>query len=73
MLVCCLYAVAAQSYPLYAVAVQSKTHKGAVAIILFICRELPLKHLYLLYCLYLTYKTVSYSSNSIKNNLRLLF
>ena len=57
---------------LYAVAVQSKTHKGAFAIIFFIWRD-PLKHLYWLYYHYVTYKTVNYSSNSIKINLRLLF
>ena len=61
---------------LYAVAVQSKTHKKAFAIIFFICRDL-------LNCLWnivliilslsnLTYKTVNYSSNSMKINLRLL-
>ena len=55
---------------LYVVAVQSRTHKGAFVIILQGPSQLPLRHLYLLYYLYLTHKTVNYSSNSIKHNLR---
>ena len=40
----------------------------------WLCKVKHVKeHLYLSYCHYLTYKTVNYSSNSIKINLRWLF
>ena len=61
---------------LYAVAVQSKTHKVPLFHNLFCLQgssQLPLKHLYLLCSHYLTHKTLNYSSNSITINLHLLF
>ena len=55
-------------------AVQGKTHKGAFAIIFFICRDLLncLWNTCTNYIIIPTYKTVNYSSNSIKINLSLL-
>ena len=66
--------VAAQSWPLYAAAVQSKTQSC-------ICdnhfhlvgSQPPQKHLYLLYDHYLTYKTVNYNSNGIKKTCAFYF
>ena len=57
---------------LYAVAVQGKTHKEVFGMIFFICRDLR-NCLWNAWTYYLTYETVNYSSNSIKNNLGLIF